>query len=177
MGNSRLCGQPLSKECQDSKASTLPPESNTSESLLPSERIDWIIVCCGVGSGLVGGVVFGNFLYTRYSDRFKKKKDIWVRPLRNRRRNQGWTFPENWIIVLEETGFAKWVVIIEPKKHGDYRCKYTNKGWRSRENEKQRELPGFEEGVRRMVILDPGSSGAGKVADKVPDGNEKDKFT
>ncbi|CAH1450237.1 unnamed protein product [Lactuca virosa] len=94
MGNSRLCGQPLSKECQDSKASELPPPTRDTydsefESLLPSERIDWIIVFCGVGSGLVVGILIGNFLYTRYSDRFIKRKEIWVRPLRNTRRNQG----------------------------------------------------------------------------------------
>ncbi|CAH1450087.1 unnamed protein product [Lactuca virosa] len=91
MGNSRLCGHPLSKECQISKASRLPPPTNTSdsESLFPSERIDWIIIFCGVGSGLVVGIFIGNFLYGKYSDRFTKRKDRWVRPLRNTRRNQG----------------------------------------------------------------------------------------
>ncbi|KAL7591899.1 hypothetical protein Lser_V15G34949 [Lactuca serriola] len=89
MGNSRLCGQPLSMECQMSKASRLPPTTNMSESLFPIERIDWIIILCGVGSGLVVGIFFGNFLYGRYSDRFIKRKDRWVRPLRNTRRNQG----------------------------------------------------------------------------------------
>ncbi|KAL7591902.1 hypothetical protein Lser_V15G34940 [Lactuca serriola] len=95
-GNPRLCGHPLSKECQDSKASILPPASNTSEavSLLPSERIDWIIIFCGVGSGLFVGIVFGNFLYTKYYNRFRKRKDRWVRPLRNTRRNARTRFPE-----------------------------------------------------------------------------------
>ncbi|CAH1441771.1 unnamed protein product [Lactuca virosa] len=86
-GNPRLCGQPLSKKCQYSKVSTLPPTSNVSESLLPSERIDWIIILCGVGSGLAVGIVIGSILYTRYSDRFTKRMDRWVRPLRNTRRN------------------------------------------------------------------------------------------
>nr|KAJ0226226.1 hypothetical protein LSAT_V11C100024160 [Lactuca sativa] len=81
-GNPRLCGQPLSKKCQYSKVSTLPPTSNVSESLLPSERIDWIIILCGVGSGLAVGIVIGSILYTRYSDRITKRKDRWVRPLR-----------------------------------------------------------------------------------------------
>ncbi|XP_042752677.1 receptor-like protein 20 [Lactuca sativa] len=80
-GNPRLCGQPLSKKCQYSKVSTLPPTSNVSESLLPSERIDWIIILCGVGSGLAVGIVIGSILYTRYSDRITKRKDRWVRPL------------------------------------------------------------------------------------------------
>ncbi|KAL4560727.1 hypothetical protein LXL04_032881 [Taraxacum kok-saghyz] len=89
IGNPQLCGRPLSKECEDSKLSRLPPISNVSESesLFPSERIDWIIIFCGVGSGLVIGIVIGNFLHTRYSDRFTKRKDKWVRPLRNTRRN------------------------------------------------------------------------------------------
>ncbi|XP_023767989.1 receptor-like protein 9DC3 [Lactuca sativa] len=86
IGNPQLCGQPLSKECQDDlKVSRLPAISNVSESLLPSERIDWIIIFCGVGSGLVVGVIIGNLLYERYSDRLTKRKDRWVRPLRNTR--------------------------------------------------------------------------------------------
>ncbi|KAL7618392.1 hypothetical protein Lser_V15G02304 [Lactuca serriola] len=87
IGNPRLYGKPLSKEGQYSSASTLPPTSSVSESLLPSERIDWIIILCGVGSGLAVGIVIGSNLYTRYSDRFTKRKDRWVRPLRNTRRN------------------------------------------------------------------------------------------
>ncbi|CAI9291451.1 unnamed protein product [Lactuca saligna] len=88
-GNHGLCGKPLSKECEGLKLSRFPPTSNASESLLPSERIDWIVIFCGIGSGLVVGVVNGNFLNTRYSDWFIKRKDRWVRPLRNTRRNQG----------------------------------------------------------------------------------------
>ncbi|KAL7618063.1 hypothetical protein Lser_V15G02261 [Lactuca serriola] len=88
IGNPRLCGQPLSKECQGHlKVYGLPPTSNVSESLLPSEAIDWIIVFCGVGSGLVVGIVIGNFLHARYSDRFTKKNERWVSPLRKTRRN------------------------------------------------------------------------------------------
>ncbi|CAI9268260.1 unnamed protein product [Lactuca saligna] len=88
IGNHRLCGQPLSKECQGHlKVYGLPPTSNVSESLLPSEAIDWIIVFCGVGSGLVVGIVIGNFLHAKYSDRFTKKNERWVSPLRNTRRN------------------------------------------------------------------------------------------
>ncbi|CAI9268299.1 unnamed protein product [Lactuca saligna] len=87
IGNPRLYGRPLSKEGQDLKVPGVQPTSNVSESLFPSERIDWIFVFCGVGSGLVVGVVIGNFLYERYSYRFTKRKDRWVRPLRNTRRN------------------------------------------------------------------------------------------
>nr|KAJ0228600.1 hypothetical protein LSAT_V11C100024040 [Lactuca sativa] len=90
IGNPRLCGRPLSKECQDHpKVSRLPPTSSVSESLFPTETIDWIIVFCGVGSGLVVGIAIGNNLHKRYSHQITKRKDRWVRPLRNTRRNQG----------------------------------------------------------------------------------------
>ncbi|KAI3769493.1 hypothetical protein L6452_00598 [Arctium lappa] len=93
MGNLGLCGKPLSKECQNSKVSAPPQTSSTmSESFFPSERVDWIVIFCGVGSGLIVGIVFGNFLYARYYDwfieRFGMRRDKWVRPLSNRRRNQ-----------------------------------------------------------------------------------------
>ncbi|KAI3769494.1 hypothetical protein L6452_00600 [Arctium lappa] len=92
LGNLGLCGKPLLKECQNSKVSAPPQTSNMSESFLPSERVDWIVIFCGVGSGLIVGIVFGNFLYARYNDwfieRLGMKKDKWVRPLGNRRRNQ-----------------------------------------------------------------------------------------
>ncbi|CAH1450074.1 unnamed protein product [Lactuca virosa] len=67
-GNPGLCGIPLSKECQDSKASRLPQ----SESLPSSKRIDWTIISSGFGSGLAVGMFIGNFLHTRYSDRFRR---------------------------------------------------------------------------------------------------------
>ncbi|XP_052621819.1 putative receptor like protein 25 [Lactuca sativa] len=91
MGNPRLCGEPLSKECQGSKATTVPPVSSMyeSDSLLPNKTIDWIFVFCGVGSGLVVGVVIGNILYERYNDRFTKRRDIWVRSLSYTRKYQG----------------------------------------------------------------------------------------
>ncbi|CAI9268314.1 unnamed protein product [Lactuca saligna] len=90
IGNPRLCGRPLSKECQDHpNVSRLPPTSSVSESLFPTETIDWIIVFSGVGSGLVIGIAIGNNLHTRYSHQITKRKDRWVRPLRNTRRNQG----------------------------------------------------------------------------------------
>ncbi|KAI3769501.1 hypothetical protein L6452_00607 [Arctium lappa] len=70
MGNLRLCGKPLSKECQHSKVSAPPQTSSTMyESFLPSERVDWIVIFYGVGSGLIVGIVFGNF-YARYYDWF-----------------------------------------------------------------------------------------------------------
>ncbi|KAI3675118.1 hypothetical protein L1987_84702 [Smallanthus sonchifolius] len=93
LGNHDLCGKPLSKECEKSKVSIgLPPaSSNEYEFLLPSDIIDWMVILSGVGSGLVIGIVIGSFLYARYGDwlleRLGMKKDRWVRPLRNTKRN------------------------------------------------------------------------------------------
>ncbi|KAK1406997.1 hypothetical protein QVD17_38607 [Tagetes erecta] len=70
MGNPRLCGKPLSDECKYSKvSSTISPTSNDEyESLKPIDRIDWMVISIGLGSGLVIGVVIGNFVYARYDD-------------------------------------------------------------------------------------------------------------
>ncbi|KAD3066690.1 hypothetical protein E3N88_34570 [Mikania micrantha] len=93
LGNPGLCGKPLSKECEDSKVPTTlsPTRGSEYESLLPSDTIDWVVIVLGAGSGLVIGIATGNFLYARYGDwlllRFGMKKDRWVRPLRNTRRN------------------------------------------------------------------------------------------
>ncbi|XP_021991103.1 receptor-like protein 7 [Helianthus annuus] len=93
LGNPQLCGKPLSKECEKSKApSILPPtSSNEYESLLPSDKIDWMVILLGVGSGLVVGIIIGNFVYSMYGDwlleRFGMRNDRWVRPLRNTRKN------------------------------------------------------------------------------------------
>lgn len=80
-------------ECINSKASAVPPTSNEpeSESLLPSDIVDWIVIFSGVVSGLVVGTVFGNSRYARYNEWlieiFGLRKDRWVRTLRNTKRN------------------------------------------------------------------------------------------
>ncbi|XP_076903240.1 receptor-like protein 6 [Bidens hawaiensis] len=93
MGNPGLCGNPLSKECENSKVPTVfrTTSSNDYESLLPSSNIDWLVIVFGVSSGLIIGIVIENFVYARYGDglleRFGFRKARWVRPLRNTRRN------------------------------------------------------------------------------------------
>ncbi|KAJ9560783.1 hypothetical protein OSB04_005943 [Centaurea solstitialis] len=92
IGNHGLCGKPLSNECQHSKSYTPPQTIYEAESFHPSERVDWIVIFCGVGSGLVVGINIGNFLYARYNnwfiERFGMRKDKSVKPLGNKRRNQ-----------------------------------------------------------------------------------------
>ncbi|KAK1407001.1 hypothetical protein QVD17_38611 [Tagetes erecta] len=68
LGNNGLCGKPLSDECKDSKVSlVVPPTSNDKyESLKPIDRIDWMVISIGLGSGLVIGIVIGNFVYASY---------------------------------------------------------------------------------------------------------------
>ncbi|KAK1406992.1 hypothetical protein QVD17_38602 [Tagetes erecta] len=90
MGNPGLCGKPLSQECKGSKVLPLLPRtsSNEYESLKPVDRIDWMVISIGFGSGLVIGIVLGNFIYARYADLLLgMRKDKYVRPLRNMRRN------------------------------------------------------------------------------------------
>ncbi|GKB30065.1 hypothetical protein Tco_0869466 [Tanacetum coccineum] len=56
------------------------PVSNESDSLLPSDIIDWIIISLGVVNGLIVGIIFGRSRYA--SDwlikRFETRKDRWV---------------------------------------------------------------------------------------------------
>ncbi|XP_071688577.1 receptor-like protein 6 [Rutidosis leptorrhynchoides] len=92
IGNPLLCGKPLSKDCQGSTLSTLPQKSDDYyESLFPSDVIDWVVILTGFGGGLVSGIILGNFVYGRYRnwfiEQFGMRKDTWVRPLSNKRRN------------------------------------------------------------------------------------------
>ncbi|KAL4578014.1 hypothetical protein LXL04_014129 [Taraxacum kok-saghyz] len=65
-GNPRLCGEPLSNECQNQnqnapRPSRPEPTSDESDSLFPSEGLDWVFVFSGVGSGLIIGMLSGTF--------------------------------------------------------------------------------------------------------------------
>ncbi|KAJ9560951.1 hypothetical protein OSB04_006111 [Centaurea solstitialis] len=65
----RLCGKPLSKECENLKVSTTPQASNKSESFFPSERVDRSMIFSGVGSRLVIEIRFG--MRNRNGGKFK----------------------------------------------------------------------------------------------------------
>ncbi|KAL7249982.1 hypothetical protein ACSBR1_012049 [Camellia fascicularis] len=66
LGNSGLCGKPLSKSCENLEASTPPPLSfQGDDSKFPS-GIDWIVIFMGYGSGLIVGLVTKHILTTRY---------------------------------------------------------------------------------------------------------------
>ncbi|KAB2613459.1 receptor-like protein 12 [Pyrus ussuriensis x Pyrus communis] len=71
-GNSGLCGKPLSKKCEGSESSRLPPPSSfeeDEEARFPFE-FDWYVVLPGVVSGLIVGVVAGNTLANKKHDWF-----------------------------------------------------------------------------------------------------------
>ncbi|XP_071688735.1 receptor-like protein 6 [Rutidosis leptorrhynchoides] len=91
VGNLELCGQPLSKECQGSTPSALPQTIDEYESLFPDDIIDWIVIFSGFVNGSVIGLLLWKFLNAKYhdwfTDRFGMRKDTWVRPIRNKRRN------------------------------------------------------------------------------------------
>ncbi|XP_071688717.1 receptor-like protein 6 [Rutidosis leptorrhynchoides] len=66
VGNTLLCGKPLSNDCQGSTTPTLSQTSDEYESLLPSDIIDWVVILTGFGSGLAIGILLGMFVYVRY---------------------------------------------------------------------------------------------------------------
>ncbi|KAI3769479.1 hypothetical protein L6452_00582 [Arctium lappa] len=67
LGNLALCGDPLSKKCENSEASKPPAVSLHEDAELdfPS-GVDWLVILSGVGCGLVIGLLFGNHLTKRF---------------------------------------------------------------------------------------------------------------
>ncbi|KAM7481247.1 hypothetical protein LguiB_005830 [Lonicera macranthoides] len=72
VGNSALCGEPLSKRCGDQR--TTPPLTieQGDDSEFPS-GVDWVVICLGLGSGLVVGLISGRILATRNCEWFVEK--------------------------------------------------------------------------------------------------------
>ncbi|KAM3705238.1 hypothetical protein ACJW31_03G065700 [Castanea mollissima] len=73
LGNTGLCGVPLTKKCKISETMTQPP-SNSKQgegSNFPSKS-DWVVIMMGYGSGLIIGFVIGNNLAIRKLERFLK---------------------------------------------------------------------------------------------------------
>ncbi|KAM7481225.1 hypothetical protein LguiB_005808 [Lonicera macranthoides] len=78
VGNSALCGEPLSRRCGD--RGTTPPLTieQGDDSEFPS-GVDWVVICLGLGSGLVVGLISGRILATRnhkwFVEKFGMKKE------------------------------------------------------------------------------------------------------
>ncbi|KAL6330240.1 hypothetical protein AAG906_040162 [Vitis piasezkii] len=72
-GNPGLCGNPLSKECGNSKSTAPPPPTDKHGGDLESGRkVELMIVLMGYGSGLVVGMAIGYTLTTRKHEWFVK---------------------------------------------------------------------------------------------------------
>ncbi|GMN27693.1 hypothetical protein TIFTF001_001763 [Ficus carica] len=76
IGNSGLCGEPLSKKCGDS-SSSIEPASNFGENKdEDSESVfgefNWMTIAFGFGSGIVVGVILESTF-------MRKKREIWLR--------------------------------------------------------------------------------------------------
>ncbi|XP_059653864.1 receptor-like protein 43 [Cornus florida] len=74
-GNLGLCGDPLSKRCDNSDALQPPPlpsnfKQDDDHSWLAIDRSDWIVICMGYGGGLVAGLIIGHTLVARYHEWF-----------------------------------------------------------------------------------------------------------
>ncbi|KAM7477956.1 hypothetical protein LguiA_026169 [Lonicera macranthoides] len=75
VGNSALCGEPLSRRCGDrGKAPPLTIKQGD-DSEFPS-GVDWVVICLGLGSGLVVGLISGRILATRKHEWFVQKFGI-----------------------------------------------------------------------------------------------------
>ncbi|TYI91920.1 hypothetical protein E1A91_D02G029100v1, partial [Gossypium mustelinum] len=74
-GNPKLCGQPLSKKCNEDGLPVPPPPGEEEQSWLYAMST-WKIVLIGYGSGLVAGLCIGytvlNELGNKWVDKFKK---------------------------------------------------------------------------------------------------------
>ncbi|KAM7477962.1 hypothetical protein LguiA_026175 [Lonicera macranthoides] len=72
VGNLALCGEPLSRRCGDlGKTPPLTIEQGD-DSEFPS-GVDWVVICLGLGSGLVVGLISGRSLTTRNRKWFVEK--------------------------------------------------------------------------------------------------------
>ncbi|GMN27696.1 hypothetical protein TIFTF001_001769 [Ficus carica] len=77
IGNSGLCGEPLSKKCGDSSTLIEPTssfEENKDGDFLESVfgEFNWMTVVFGFGSGIVVGIILENTL-------MRKKREMWLR--------------------------------------------------------------------------------------------------
>ncbi|KAK7817510.1 receptor-like protein 6 [Quercus suber] len=73
LGNTGLCGVPLTKKCKIFEPLTQPPLNfkQGEGSNFPS-KFDWVVIMMGYGSGLIIGFVIGNNLTIRKLERFLK---------------------------------------------------------------------------------------------------------
>ncbi|XP_065627676.1 receptor-like protein 7 isoform X1 [Quercus suber] len=73
LGNTGLCGVPLTKKCKISETLTQPPpNSKQGEGSNFPSKSDWVVIMMGYGSGLIIGFVIGNNLTIRKLERFLK---------------------------------------------------------------------------------------------------------
>ena len=73
LGNTGLCGSPLTKNCKSYGTSTQPPPNpkQGEGSNFPSKS-DWVVIMMGYGGGLVVGFIIGNNLNMRKLERVVK---------------------------------------------------------------------------------------------------------
>ncbi|GLU19579.1 hypothetical protein SLE2022_358230 [Rubroshorea leprosula] len=88
-GNARLCGFPLSRKCDHLKSSS-PPSSNSegNENSGLLVEFGWKTVALGYGCGFLVGVVIGNIVFARTSERLMRTYRIRLSRGRRMRRIQ-----------------------------------------------------------------------------------------
>ncbi|KAK9910983.1 hypothetical protein M0R45_034914 [Rubus argutus] len=78
-GNSKLCGTPLPKKCENSNTLTQLPPSSTEENDLARIEFDWKFVLAGFGSGIVVGVVLADVAIIRRPELFLEVVGVLIR--------------------------------------------------------------------------------------------------
>ncbi|KAM7477948.1 hypothetical protein LguiA_026161 [Lonicera macranthoides] len=64
VGNLALCGEPLSRRCED-RGTTPPLTIEQGDDYEFPIGVDWVVICLGLGSGLVVGLISGRILAIR----------------------------------------------------------------------------------------------------------------
>ena len=78
LGNTGLCGCPLTQKCKISETSTQPlPISKQGEFLKFPSKFDWVVIMMGYGSGLIIGFIIGQNVTTRKLQRVIKNFGRW----------------------------------------------------------------------------------------------------
>ncbi|XP_023927049.2 receptor-like protein 11 [Quercus suber] len=80
LGNTGLCGVPLTKKCKISETLTQPPlNSEQGEGSNFPNKFDWVVIMMGYGSGLINEIVIGNELTRRNWSGFSR---IWKKAVK-----------------------------------------------------------------------------------------------
>ncbi|KAK9911020.1 hypothetical protein M0R45_034947 [Rubus argutus] len=85
-GNPGLCGDPLSKKCENPEGTQLPTSTAEENDGGNGIELDWKFVWAGLGSGLLVGVVLADFVITKWNLLFIEIVTVLIRLSKRMRR-------------------------------------------------------------------------------------------